>query len=195
MLKLSGTLAIRTIHGTRGAFNVGRLLTEIGEFAVKDSLIEEYDEGRYKGEFGIIAITPSTYFAAGRTVVEVRARLGSIALEDIAALAGDDRSPITEPDPIESEPVSTGHASIDIGNAESAVAAFDTAVVTEGSNSPDDAEHALQTLFGSLWPLEARVKLDPTVDRGLFRTQRDRLKELGYRFQPVGQVWERAEAS
>lgn len=198
MLKLSGTLAIRTIHGTRGAFNVGRLLTEIGEFAVKDSLIEEYDEGRYKGEFGIIAITPSTYFAAGRTVVEVRARLGSIALEDIAALAGDDRSPITEPDPIESEPVSTGQVSIDTDTAESAVATFDTAVATEGSDSldtPDDAEHALQTLFGSLWPLEARVKLDPTVDRGLFRTQRDRLKELGYRFQPVGQVWERAEAS
>ncbi|MDT0498599.1 DUF3275 family protein [Algiphilus sp. W345] len=198
MLKLSGTLAIRTIHGARGAFNVGRLLTEIGEFAVKDSLIEEYDEGRYKGEFGIIAITPSTYFAAGRTVVEVRARLGSIALEDIAAPAGDDRSPIIEPDPIESEPASTGQVSIDTGTAESATATFDTAVATAGSDSldtPDDAEHALQTLFGSLWPLEVRVKLDPTVDRGLFRTQRDKLKELGYRFQPVGQVWERAETS
>jgi hypothetical protein len=194
MLKLSGTLAIRTIHGARGAFNVGRLLTEIGEFTVKDSLIEEYDEGRYKGEFGIIAITPSTYFAAGRTVVEVRARLGSIALEDIAALAGDDRSPLTEPDPIESEPVLAAPAAA----AEEAAGADGSA--PDALTSPDDeaidnadaTERALQALFGTLWPLDARVKLDPTVDRSLFRAQRDKLKALGYRFQPVGQVWERA---
>jgi hypothetical protein len=187
MLKLSGTLAIRTIQGTRGAFNVGRLLTEIGEFAVKDSLIEEYDEGRYKGTFGIIAITPSTYFAGGRTVVEVRARLGSIALEDIAALAGDDRSPMPEPDPIESEPMTP---------STSAEATTDEAAATETTEAPAseplDGADALPALFGTLWPLEARVKLDPTVDRSRFRAQRDKLKELGYRFQPVGQVWEHA---
>lgn len=193
MLKLSGTLAIRTIQGSRGAFNVGRLLTEIGEFAVKDSLIEEYDEGRYKGEFGIIAITPSTYFAGGRTVVEVRARLGSIALEDIAALAGDDRSPITEPDPIESEPVLAAPAAA-AEETTTEVATPDEPTPPEGEaiDDADTTERALQTLFGTLWPLDARVKLDPTVDRSLFRTQRDKLKELGYRFQPVGQVWERA---
>lgn len=192
MLKLSGTLAIRTIQGSRGAFNVGRLLTEIGEFAVKDSLIEEYDEGRYKGEFGIIAITPSTYFAGGRTVVEVRARLGSIALEDIAALAGDDRSPITEPDPIESEPVLAAPAAA-AEETTAEVATPDEPIPPEGEaiDDVDATERALQTLFGTLWPLDARVKLDPTVDRSLFRTQRDKLKELGYRFQPVGQVWER----
>lgn len=193
MLKLSGTLAIRTIQGSRGAFNVGRLLTEIGEFAVKDSLIEEYDEGRYKGEFGIIAITPSTYFAGGRTVVEVRARLGSIALEDIAALAGDDRSPITEPDPIESEPVLAAPAAVTEETA-AEVATSDEPIPPEGEaiDDADAIERALQALFGTLWPLDARVKLDPTVDRSLFRTQRDKLKELGYRFQPVGQVWEQA---
>jgi len=189
MLKLSGTLAIRTIHGARGAFNVGRLVTEIGEFTVKDSLIEEYDEGRYKGEFGIIAITPSTYFAAGRTVVEVRARLGSIALEDIAALAGDDRSPLTEPDPIESEPVLAAEEAAGAdGSAPDAL----TTPNDEAIDNADATERALQALFGTLWPLDARVKLDPTVDRSLFRAQRDKLKALGYRFQPVGQVWERA---
>lgn len=199
MLKLSGTLAIRSIHGARGAFNVGRLITEIGEFAVKDSLIEEYDEGRYKGEFGIISITPSTYFAGGRTVVEVRARLGSIALEDIAALAGDDRSPMSEPDPIESEPTSIGTPQTapllaPEASAEVAAATFETTDATttdEALDVADGSERALQTLFGSLWPLDTRVKLDPTVDRGMFRTQRDKLKDLGYRFQPVGQVWER----
>ena len=197
MLKLSGTLAIRSIHGARGAFNVGRLITEIGEFAVKDSLIEEYEEGRYKGEFGIVSITPSTYFAGGRTVVEVRARLGSIALEDIAALAGDDRSPISEPDPIESDfttapqTVPSVAGEIPIEGSATTGDAEDVATSGEAATDADASDQALQTLFGSLWPLEARVKLDPTVDRGLFRTQRDKLKDLGYRFQPVGQVWER----
>jgi hypothetical protein len=34
------------------------------------------------------------------------------------------------------------------------------------------------------------VKLDPTVDRGLFRAQRDALKGHGYRFDASTQMWE-----
>jgi methionine synthase II (cobalamin-independent) len=33
------------------------------------------------------------------------------------------------------------------------------------------------------------VKLDPTVDRNLFRRQRDALKALGYTFNPAAQSW------
>ena len=47
-------------------------------------------------------------------------------------------------------------------------------------------------LFGLLWPLEQSVKLDPTVDRALFRRQVSRLKELGYRFQAPTQTWQAA---
>ena len=34
MIKLRGTLSIRTINGRNGDFNIGRLTTEIGEFSV-----------------------------------------------------------------------------------------------------------------------------------------------------------------
>ena len=44
MLKLSGTLTIKTIHGRQGPFNVGRLLAEEGEFAVKEPLLDQYEE-------------------------------------------------------------------------------------------------------------------------------------------------------
>uniref|UniRef100_UPI000A500F7F DUF3275 family protein n=1 Tax=Pseudomonas amygdali TaxID=47877 RepID=UPI000A500F7F len=38
MINLPGELSIRTIQGSRGAFNVGRLITSIGEFVVKEAL-------------------------------------------------------------------------------------------------------------------------------------------------------------
>ena len=101
MIKISGALNIRTIHGRNGDFNVGRLITEIGEFAVKDALIEEYEEGRYEGDFGITGIYPAHYLAGGRLVVEIRARLETISLSGIDDLTPEDAAAAVEPDPID----------------------------------------------------------------------------------------------
>lgn len=199
MLKLSGILAIRSIKGSRGDFNVGRLVTEIGEFAVKDPLIEEYEEGRYEGEFGISGIFPSTYSTNGRTVVEIRARLGSIALKGIEQLTDEDTLPVVEQDPIEEAPAPiVAEAPLEIPDLETAVHS------AEGAFPPTDKpiavmsieeeisfrnEQEYRRLFGTLWPLQGKVKLDPTVDRQSFRAQRDALKDLGFKFQPLGQLW------
>ncbi|OOG28859.1 hypothetical protein B1C78_00565 [Thioalkalivibrio denitrificans] len=63
-----------------------------------------------------------------------------------------------------------------------------TLVDTEENDTPvlpnEDAE-----LFGPLWPLGEKVKLDPTVERAILRRQASRLRELGYRFQPVGRFF------
>ncbi|MGQ0701401.1 MAG: DUF3275 family protein [Panacagrimonas sp.] len=198
MLKLSGTLAIRSIKGSRGDFNVGRLLTEIGEFAVKDPLIEEYEEGRYEGEFGISGIFPSTYFTNGRTVVEIRARLGSIALKGIEQLTDEDALPTVEHDPIEDAVAPIIEKSPEV------IAATPAPTTEDDAFPPTDApipvmsieeeisfrnEQEYRKLFGTLWPLQSKVKLDPTVDRQAFRAQRDALKDLGFKFQPLGQLW------
>lgn len=199
MMKLSGILAIRAIKGSRGDFNVGRLVTEIGEFAVKDPLIEEYEEGRYEGEFGITGIFPSTYFTNGRTVVEIRARLGSIALKGIEELTEEDALPVVEPDPIEEAPKPVViDAPVEVVATEpptpfgdDAIPPADTPIavmsIEEEINFRNEQEY--RQLFGTLWPLQAKVKLDPTVDRQNFRAQRDALKDLGYKFQPLGQLW------
>ncbi|MGJ8518411.1 DUF3275 family protein [Carnimonas bestiolae] len=50
-------------------------------------------------------------------------------------------------------------------------------------------------LFGHIWPLRESVKLDSTVDRGLFRAQISRLKQLGYQFDPKTQTWHFADAA
>jgi hypothetical protein len=56
-----------------------------------------------------------------------------------------------------------------------------------------DAQSADASLFGpeihqQILAGEA-VKMDPTVDRELFRQQRDRLKALGFAFNAMSQTW------
>jgi len=192
MIHVQGVLSVRSIHGSRGDFKVGRLTTEIGEFAVKDATLDQYDEGRYEGTFGVLQIFPSTYSTAGRTVIEVRAKIGSIALANIDELSPSDESVLTEPDPIESEapPVTVAAAISDARTEASGTASSDDVASTAavGPASEND-ESVLRDLFGEFWPLNESVKLDPTVDRAKFRIQRDTLKQLGYRFNPMGQVW------
>ena len=45
MIKLEGKLKTKVIHGRNGDFTVGTLSTNIGEFNVKDSILDQYVEG------------------------------------------------------------------------------------------------------------------------------------------------------
>ena len=90
MITMPGQLAIKTIHGRLGDFNVGRLATSIGEFVVKNPELDQYDEGKYEGDFIITEIRPSTYNANGRMVIEIRAHLGGMSLSNIDALSSDE---------------------------------------------------------------------------------------------------------
>ena len=157
MIHLTGTIAVKTIHGRRGDFNVGRLVTDIGEFNVKEG-IKEFEPGQYTGQFAISRIYPAAYAFAGRYNVEVRATVVTIALTDMATQTDEpvEDPPVHEPEPEDAE-----------------------------TEVPDEDA----TLFGDLWPLGDVVQIDPTVERPLLRRQASRLKELGYRFQPLGRVW------
>jgi hypothetical protein len=192
MITLHGTLTVRTIHGRNGDFNVGRLLTEIGEFSVKDPELDQYDEGRYKGTFGIELIYPTSYVAAGRMVMEVRARIGLWGLDGMDGLQPEDATPIQDPDPIEETAPSSAAATKEKSepkNPHKEPAA--SAKPDEEPEPPQDgtADGKLAALFGELWPLGNEVKLDPTVDRARFRQQRDHLKASGYKFRPLDQIW------
>lgn len=173
MIKLSGTLYIRAIHGRNGTFSVGRLVTEIGEFAVKDTLLDQYDEGRYEGEFGVSRIYPTNYLAGGRLVVEVRATLATMALAAIDELPAEQQSPLPEPDPIDLEPRAEATAtSFRVPVEETCASGASGDETLDSPDSPPDQE-ADERLFGVLWPLGATVKLDTTVDRARFRQQKD----------------------
>jgi len=204
MITLSGQLAIKTIHGRNGDFNVGRLATNIGEFVVKNAELDQYDEGKYEGDFIIAEIRPATYTANGRMVIEIRAQLGGMTISSIDTLNCDEAKRLApqEMDPIDEEaqaPVAAApkaavkdaprdprHPLVDTTPFGSAP---ELPVSAEGVPDADDA-----ALFGLLWPLGEVVKLDATVERRVMRQQRDRLMALGYAFEPLSQDWHKVNA-
>ncbi|MFG1304690.1 DUF3275 family protein [Xanthobacter autotrophicus] len=196
MITIPGQLAIRTIHGRNGDFNVGRLATSIGEFVVKNAELDQYDEGKYEGDFVIAEIRPSTYNASGRMVIEIRALLGGMTLSNIDALSRDEASRLAtqEVDPIDEEatlptPVAKAPAKAktrDLRDPLVDTTPFGNEPAAAIAEATADADAAL---FGTLWPLGESVKLDATVDRRVLREQRDRLSVLGYTFAPLSQDW------
>lgn len=199
MITLPGQLAIKTIHGRNGDFNVGRLSTSIGEFVIKNAELDQYGEGKYDGDFVIAEIRPSTYNTGGRMVIEIRALLGGMTLSTIDSLSKDEAHRISpqEVDPIDEEaaapqpapsaappPVATAPAPDPLIDTTPFGATPPALPESKTLTDKDDA-----TLFSGLWPLGVTVKLDATVDRRMLRQQRDRLDALGYKFEPLSQDW------
>ena len=199
MITIPGQLAIKTIHGRNGDFNVGRLATSIGEFVIKNAELDQYREGKYEGDFIITEIRPSTYNTSGRMVIEIRAHLGGMTLSNIDPLSRDEANRLSpqEVDPIDEETPSPAPALATTpveaeapatGNPLVDTAPFGVDVPPKPAvklEAPDDDA----TLFGTLWPLDDVVKLDATVNRRVLRQQRDRLGALGYEFAPLSQDW------
>ncbi|PWU32074.1 hypothetical protein DK254_00710 [Pseudomonas sp. RW407] len=203
MISIAGQLAIRTITGRNGPFNVGRLATSIGEFVIKDPGLDQYTEGKYQGDFAITQIRPSYYTHGGRLVVEIRAELGGMSLDDVTNLSAEDEEQLstTVLDPLEEE--SSAPPAVKPPGARPSRTATSTSVPPAvDSNEPFGMKPALpavpnndespdEELFGTVWPLADTVKLDPTVDRQRLRAQCARLGELGYTLDFKLQVWNR----
>ena len=191
MISIDGHLAIRTISGRNGDFNVGKLSTSIGEFVIKEALLDQYTEGKYTGNFVITQIKPQSYSHAGRFVIEIRAYIDSMQLDDVDDLPESDAQAIEgqTPDPIEAEkpfaaPVETQTS------AEAETVAVTQTAGTEKKPADNNPENTDAQLFGHLWPLGEIVKLDTTVDRVRLREQKDRLQALGYEFDFRSQQWQ-----
>lgn len=190
---VNGSITIARKTGKRGDFNVGDLSTEIGEFEVKDALIEEFDPGRYTGRFVIDWIQPDSFTYRGRVFVKNRAKLAEILIDEGERGEPAQQTP-PEPDPLESEAAAplprTTQQGGGTASSDAAQASTDAASTAAKAAAADDPDLAL---FGA--ELHAQfvqrepLQLDPTVDRQQFRAQRDRLKAIGYRFNPKTQGW------
>lgn len=192
-ISLPGKLRIKRINGSNGPFCVGDLETEIGEFRVKDTILDQFDEGLYAGQFWIQHIYPWSYSAYGRMVIEIRAKLADLQI------AGQQRVGAVAPEPQEPDPAKETPPAPAVPTeppAHEASEAAETADQQPDGQAPtsertDDPD---RTLFGEeLYALVVQrqpMKLDPTIDRIQFRLQRDRLKALGYGFQAASQSWQ-----
>lgn len=216
MVRIDGTLVVKKIKNSRnGPFCVADLITDVGEFKVKDPVLDQFAEGEYKGTFWVSEIYLAPYVSFGRAVTEMRARLHDLQLRNTTGkpLSSDDSD--TEPDPMdEAPPTRVGrnkdakgskapvkHPAIKVGRKGGAQThGLDGEQSAQGDQSGGNAEgHAgagtdLVDLFGEeiagYIETQQSVKLDPTIDdRARFRSQTARLRELGYDFDAREQIW------
>ncbi|MFS4517849.1 DUF3275 family protein [Delftia tsuruhatensis] len=104
MIKLSGiTLRVKKIRGGRnGDFCVGELFTDIGEFRVFDQLLDQFDDGVYRGTAWIERIYLKQYIHFNKSITEIRAVLHDLQIDDMEERPAEPH--LVEADPADDEP-------------------------------------------------------------------------------------------
>jgi hypothetical protein len=208
MLKTKGTLLIKSIHSRNGRFCVADLITEFGEFKVKDPMLDQFEEGEYQGTIWINQIYMAPYVAYGKVVTELRAKLHDIQISSQEELP---KTPPqnAEPDPIDEEAARSRNVpatppaqpAVDQSTAGSLQTPQSAPPAPQEKSSVatggDDGEFTFESVV-ALYGQEIAddidnlrvIKLDPTVDRALLREQTKTLRELlGYVFDAKIQSW------
>jgi len=195
-ISIKGTLLVKRIKQSRnGPFCVADLLTDVGEFKVKDPLLDQFDEGEYKGTFWVAEFYMAQYIDSyGRAVTEMRARLQDLQV-DSERNAPRKRIEERELDPAEENPP-VRVPKDDVPAAKPAINKL-----TGGSGKPTrksgeqgltDKDRALfgDEIFDALDANTSSIKLDPTIsDRVRFRNQAARMVQLGYEFNSKTQTY------
>lgn len=188
---VKGTLIVKWIAGRNGDFAVGDLRTPIGEFRVKDALLDQFDEGEYQGIFWISQIYAKSYEYRGRITIETRASIADLQI-DLETDAPQESHTASEPDPIDEAPRAPEPAPAEppLECERTSASTDELGDANADVNAESDADKAR---FGNdiFEQLQAgrNVKLDPTIDRLLFRQQKERLKALHYAFDVKSQSW------
>lgn len=189
MQLIPGILHVEEIRGRKGPFCVGILKTSIGEFKVKDSALDQFAPGEYRGDFVVERIYTKGQPWRNGFFTEL---IAQIAPSGYLIETESDIPPATgvpptqaEPDPVDERsdvpaitPVVNQPTTKDIDPSES---------VPQGDD-PDLKLFGIE-LYEQFVKRAPALKLDPTVDREQFRQQRDRLKASGYRFDAQMQQW------
>jgi len=195
MITINGVLTVKQISGANGKFCTGDLNTSIGEFKVKESILDQFEEGRYEGEFVIERFYLTSYVWRGKSTTDIRAKVTDIRLD--TAEEGEVDNTMTEPDPVTEfdAPQTSAEGAVAVSVLADAVRSVD---FSQSSNDANENWKMVQV--ASLLPIFGQeltdlilefksIKLDPAVDRALFRQQRDILKDRGYQFDAMTQAW------
>jgi len=197
MIRTEGTLLVKKIKQSRnGPFCVADLVTDFGEFKVKDPLLDQFAEGEYRGMVWISEIYLAQYVSFGRGVTELRARLHDLQVDTESSLPTKSSSD-SEPDPLDEPPpvravADTGDESTKAKPVKLRVSRKSAGKASDSGPVQDDA--AERAMFGDEIYRQIAdrqpIKLDPTIDdRARFRAQTQRLRQLGYQFDAKTQTW------
>ncbi len=209
MLKTKGTLLIKSIQSRNGRFCVADLITEFGEFKVKDPMLDQFEEGEYQGTIWINQIYMAPYVAYGKVVTELRAKLHDIQISSQEELPNTPPQN-SEPDPIDEDaarsrnvpPTPPAQPAVDDQSTAGSLQTPKSAPPAPQEKSSDasggdEGEFTFESVV-ALYGLEIAndidnlrtIKLDPTVDRALLREQTKTLRELlSYVFDAKAQSW------
>ncbi|VAW64694.1 hypothetical protein MNBD_GAMMA11-1341 [hydrothermal vent metagenome] len=176
MKTVEGRMVVNTIDGRYGAFNVATLYSDIGNYVVRYDALDEFRSGTYEGEFIVRNTMLRTRdFGVGK-IIEPIAFLDDMNLFDADENKQED-IPDAIPDPIEEE------SSTVVDKPKNDL----THLKTE-TERPSHSE--VVDLFGELWPLQEKLKLDATVGRATLRLQKEYLEtQADYIFIAKHQVW------
>jgi hypothetical protein len=192
-IRIEGKIAVKSVAGRNGNFSVGDLTTGIGDFKVVDAILDQFEPGTYEGVFLVEQIYPSSWTWRGKVMIEVRAKLADIILSTHSEVVVP-TAEAPEPDPIveQRSPVRMPP-----------IVQLPTVFVTpdgEMLEQPESQSKQIDDLVNKLFGADPEtletvrsggqpITLDPTIDRELFRQQRDYLKANGYKFDPIAQTW------
>ena len=168
-MKINGTISIVEKNGKYGAFNVGTLNTDIGDFVVKTELLDQFDSGAYDVSVIISQIYLGGYrWGNTQNVTQLCANI-----EYIQCMLESDQPTSSEEfevvDPVETE--------IDSKDVE------ETYVETTKLIETDDAEEILGLELAQAFNNKKSFNLDMTVGRMKLRAQANWLNEHGYQFR------------
>lgn len=208
-IRLPGTLVVKTYRGDYRSFNIGELTTPLCEFKVIDKWLEQLDDGTYEGEFWISRIDLNSRPWRSRLILEMQARVLDYRLKETDRPSRRNSVDIPEQDPLvdEAKPAISSQGRATLRSRDRSAKPAVTNTPGKGSGRSDNVASApplqqkerralegVVDLFGQeLAELVAQgnqpIKLDATVDRELFRTQRDWLKRNGFSFDLEFQHW------
>lgn len=203
-ITISGTLAVQRISGVHGEFSVAKLECDIGVLHVKDPQLDQYETGKYKGDFVIQRIYPHGYMAGtGCFIVKVMAIVNEFIIHNDEPDTLDTDVALKDQDPLESviaaaptQSPTDNRENTNVGPSplpESVAGALKLgSAVTTSATSDTSPADPVAVLFGELWPLGDIVKLDPTSIRSDTLNHRQRLEYLrkhGYEFRANIQSW------
>lgn len=197
-------LRVKRIRQSRnGAFCVADLSTNIGEFKVKDPLLDQFEEGEYQATVWISEIFLAQYVAFGKGVTEIRARLHDLQVQAQGSLPAAheqiEPDPLDEPAPMRTTPAAAPAESTKVRSSDFSRFNKRKKAQTQTSESGEDAQtheptDELHALFDAelVQAIQNRepVKLDSTVERTLLRRQAAELgNRHGYSFDAKQQTW------
>lgn len=200
MQVLDGTLVVEAVNGQYGSFNVGILKTSIGEFKIKDAALDQFKAGVFEGRFTIdkIYVESKPWRNGIFTNLMVKIAVDGYQIAEENDGPAEAPSAQAEPDaidvpvasdkPISTEPAISESAQDEKSSRPEPEAANSENLDKEEAADPDEELFGVE-LYSKFSDRVPVIELDTTVDRVKFRMQIGRLKDVGYSFDSLNQVW------